>query len=246
GIIELRKKDKQLQHQERVCQNVEIINMLAHQWRQPLSDIVMNINNMILDIELDDIKKDIFKDTSRLILDKSQILSDQIDAFLNHYKPNEKKTDVTLAVLMKNILTIVDYRISKNSLTIKADYDGAFMLHTYESEVEQIIVHLINNSIDAYEKNNQINESLSLLFDSSKERLVISIIDKAGGISENIIDEIFDPYFSTKEEKNGAGLGLYMSRLLVEKHLNGHLDIFNKDEGCIAKLTIDLEDYSHA
>jgi len=245
GIIELRKKDKQLQHQERLCQNVEIINMLAHQWRQPLNDIVMNMNNMILDIELDDINKDSIKSTSSLILEKSQKLSDQIDGFLSHYKPNEKKSDVSLEVLFKKVKIIVDYRVAKSKISFIQDYDEEFVIHTYTNEVEQIMVHLINNAIDAYLKNDVSNRTLSLICKSSKQRLIISIVDQAGGIHDDIIDEIFDPYFSTKEEINGAGLGLYMSRLLVEKHLNGHLDVFNNNKGCTAQLTLELEDYNH-
>jgi len=245
GILRLRKKDKQLQHQERLCQNVEIINMLAHQWRQPLNDIVMNINNMILDIELDDINKDIFKDTSGLILEKSQILTDQIDGFLSHYKPDEKRIDVSLGELFDKVLTLVDYRVVENNIDIQKEYDKNFIIHTYESEVEQIVVHLINNAIDAYSKKTDLSKNLSLLCKSNEQRLVISVADEAGGISDEIIDEIFDPYFTTKDEKSGTGLGLYMSRLLVEKHLNGHLDVFNKDKGCIAELTLEIEDYSH-
>ena len=245
GIIKLRKKDKQLQHQERLCQNVEIINMLAHQWRQPLNDIVMNINNMLLDIELDEINKDSIKSTSNLILKKSQKLSDQIDGFLSHYKPNEKKSDVSLDGLLKKVSSIVDYRIVTGKISFIQDFDESFIIHTYENEVEQIIVHLINNAIDAYSKSDDSSRNLSLICKSSNQRLVISVIDEAGGIPEDILDEIFDPYFSTKEEVNGAGLGLYMSRLLVEKHLNGHLDVFNKNKGCTAELTLELEDYIH-
>jgi len=245
GILQLRKKDKQLQHQERLCQNVEIINMLAHQWRQPLNDIVMNINNMILDIELDDINKDSFKNSSALILKKSKVLSDQIDGFLSHYKPDEKRTDISIGEIFEKVLILVDYRVVENKINVQQEYDKDFVLHTYESEVEQIIVHLINNAIDAYEKNSVPSKNLSLFCKSSQQRLIISVYDEAGGIKDEIIDEIFDPYFTTKDETSGTGLGLYMSRLLVEKHLNGHLDVINKDKGCLAQLTIEIEEYSH-
>jgi len=242
GILELRKKDKMLQHQERICQNVEIINMLAHQWRLPLNDITMNINNMILDIELEDINKESFKNTSDLVLNKAKQLSDQIDSFLTHHQPDSKKNDVTLSEIIDNVFKVVDHKIVENNINVNTNYDGNICIHIFKNEIERILVHLITNSIESYIRNTITNPTLDLQIEINDHRLLFSLKDEAGGIDEHILEQIFDPYFSTKKEISGAGLGLYMSRLLVEKHLNGELEITNTSNGCIAHLSIAVQE----
>jgi signal transduction histidine kinase len=240
NIIELRKKDKLLENQNRISQNIKVLNTLAHQWRQPLNIISINANSLLFDIEFENMDKNLLKETSQNILLKTQELSKQIDAFINHYKPSEKKVEISISAFLETIVSLTQSRMKENKITLKKDLNEAFKFPTYKGELEQIVVHLIDNAIDAYEKIDCNEKIIQLKIEKNDKELKISIIDNAGGLSEDIKDNIFLPYFSTKDELNDTGLGLFMSKLLVEEHMNGNLTVDNYKDGCLSELILDL------
>lgn len=236
NVVELRKKDKLIQYQNRISQNTKLLDMLAHQWRQPLNIISINANNLLLDIELNNIDKEVFKTTSKNIVSTTQSLSKQIDNFLSHYEPSSEKSNVSLGELFDRIMILTKERVEKNNILIEKDVNTDYIFNTHKSELEQIIVHLIDNSIDAYLLNDHLERIIKIKTENIDDELKITIEDSAGGLTEDIKDKIFIPYFSTKDKFNDTGLGLYMSKLLVEEHLSGELNIFNKDKGCTVEL----------
>ncbi|PLY07536.1 MAG: hypothetical protein C0625_05000 [Arcobacter sp.] len=238
NIAELRKKDKLIQYQNRISENTKILNTLAHQWRQPLNIISLSASSLLADIELDCIDNEEFEHNISDIVQITQLLSNQIDSFLNHYKPNNEKEEFLLGTLFEKILDLVKKRVENHNIEIISDINTDLKLNTYKSELEQIIVHLIENSIDAYLTNENLPRLIKIKSEEKDNQIVIRIEDSAGGLSEEIKDKIFIPYFSTKEELNDTGLGLYMSKLLMEEHLNGKLNIFNNDKGCTAEVIL--------
>ncbi len=242
NIVELRKKDKQLQYQNRIAQHSNLLNMLAHQWRQPLSIISVNANNLIVDIELDSIDKDVFRELSNNIVNTTQLLSKQIDDFITHYKPSSLKSDVSLGELFKNVITLLSKRVESSHITIINEIDKDIKVNVYKSELEQILMHIIENSIEAYEKNEIENRVIKLKTEKKEKKLLISIEDEAGGLSDEIKEKVFIPYFSTKEERNDTGLGLYMSKLLIEEHEKGIFNLFNKGKGCTCQIILNLDE----
>lgn len=241
NVIELRKKDKLIQYQNRLSQHSNLLNMLAHHWRQPLSVISVNANNLLVDIELDNIDKETFKELANSIVATTQSLSKQIDDFLNHYKPSSEKRLVSLSELFKNIMTLLRKRVENSKVNINCEIDKSLTINTHKSELEQIIIHLIENAIDAYERNDNLNRIIQIKTEKKDEKLIITIEDEAGGLSDDIKEKVFIPYFSTKEKYNDTGLGLYMSKLLIEEHLNGELDLFNRNKGCVSQIVLYLD-----
>ena len=207
----------------------EMISMIAHQWRQPLTGMSMTTNNLLLDIELQDIDEKRFKDSLEIVNKQIEYLSHTIDDFKNFFKPNIKSEAVDINKLIDDSCTIIDSTIKSNGIEIERNYlDGVTVVIT-KNDLIQIILNLLKNSMDAYVENKIENRIINISTNQTSQKAFIRVKDNAGGIPEEIIEKIFDPYFSTKDKKNGTGLGLYMSKMIIESHLNGQLLVETRD-----------------
>lgn len=241
-VTELKQKDKQLKEQIRLAQLGEMISMIAHQWRQPLN--VLGALNMKVETKLDFedyLTAEKYKPISDDINKQLLFMSKTIDDFRDFFKPNKEKQDTSLTELVNGSLSIIKSSIlNKNiELTLELDCDDRFT--TYKSEVTQVILNILKNSqdilIEKSIKQPYIKIS-TLKKDLNSDKYILVISDNGGGIDDNIIDKIFDPYFSTKSEKHGTGLGLYMSKTIIEEHCFGKLYVIN--DGAGAKFFIEL------
>lgn len=223
------KKDELLARQSRFAAMGEMIGMIAHQWRQPLTGVGMTVNNMKLDIELSMI--DEAKWTQQLEVIESQItyLSHTIDDFRNFFKPNQKLSEVNIKGLVDDALRVIESSLKSHDIAVTIVCDD-FVVNSARNDLMQVLLNLIKNAQDAYIQTQIVPCPLDIEVVPSNGWLTISIKDSAGGISPKIIHDIFNPYFSTKDEKNGTGLGLYMSKMIVEEHLGGKLDVVS-DKG---------------
>lgn len=222
-----RKKDQQMLAQSRLAQMGDLISMIAHQWRQPISIISMGANNMLLDIELDCMDEDSLRDRANNILATTMELSKTIDDFRNFYKSNKQSVIIKLQDPIEKSLTMIKPSLIADNIHIVEEYNSKEKIELYNKEIMQVILNILKNAHDKLQEKQIENPKIII---KTKNR-TISICDNAGGISEDIIDKIFDPYFSTKDEKNGIGLGLYMSKAIVEKHHNGKLSVKNTNNG---------------
>lgn len=237
-VLQLSDKDKFIAKQSKFAAMGEMISMIAHQWRQPLTGMSMTTNNMLLDIELQDIDEKRFQDNLETINKQIAYLSETIDDFKNFFKPNMKMEEVGVAYLVKDTCMIIDSTLKSNGVEIKNSIDENIKLFTQKNDVKQIILNLVKNSMDAYVEKKIENRVIEISAVDKPKRVEIVVKDYAGGIPKEIIEKIFDPYFSTKDKKNGTGLGLYMSKMIVEEHLCGYLDV--KVEGVSTIFTISL------
>jgi len=237
SIKENRQKDQQLMHSTRLAQMGEMISMIAHQWRQPLSSISAISGNTRLKLQLnsfdlssdDRIKKqNQFLDGElKKIEDKVQDLSTTIDNFRKFYTPNKEPVSVILDEIISKSLNVIRATLINNNIEIIEKYNSKENIKLYDSEIMQVILNIIKNSQENFKEKSTQNTNITITTDNRR----ISICDNGGGIAEDIIDKIFDPYFSTKDEKNGTGLGLYMSKIIIEDHHLGHLHATNIDNG---------------
>jgi len=240
-LTDIKVKEKLLQQQTRLAQMGEMISMISHQWRQPLGAI----SSAVIGIKIKrasgkfnlDIKeeRDNFLDYSdnklNHITEFVQILSTTIDDFRNFFKPDKDKEMVELAAPIKRALSIVKISMSSKNIIITEDYQNNDEILMYQNEMMQVILNILKNSEDNFTEKNIQNSCINIKTYKEKNRLMIEVSDNGGGIPEDIIESIFDPYFSTKEEKNGTGLGLYMSKIIVEEHNGGKLSVINRDKG---------------
>ena len=237
SIKESRQKDKHIQQQVRLAQMGEMISMIAHQWRQPLGAIASTVVNLQMKQELEafdlDTKdgqkesKEYFSQKFKNIADYVQSLTATIDDFRNFYKPNKESVFTTLENVVNKALSIIKSSLDLQGIKLNLDYQSKKELTLFDNEMMQVLLNIFKNAEDNFiEKNIQNPEINIKIVDNT-----ILICDNGGGIPEDIIENIFDPYFSTKDEKNGTGLGLYMSKTIIEDHHHGQLYAKNRDNG---------------
>jgi len=241
-----RKKEKQLLNQSRLAQMGEMISMIAHQWRQPLGAI----SSAIIAIEMN-IASGRFNNYKDLVgfLDKKhknineyvQFLSTTIDDFRSFFKPDKSKELVNLTVPIVKALSIVEISMKNKGIKISTDYQDNDELEIYQNEVVQVILNILKNSEDNFIERDISNPVIEITTKKQHNKLIIKISDNGKGIEENILPKIFDPYFSIKSEKNGTGLGLYMSKVIIEEHNNGELNVQNHPNGVAFDIVFHLD-----
>ncbi len=231
-------QDQKLFQQSRLAQMGEMISMIAHQWRQPLAAISATTSNLKFKIMLDELDPQVLEKEIDLIDKYSQHLSKTIDDFRGFFKENKHKEKVTLEELIENTLDIVEKSLKNKNIRINKLFKCKKKFEVYQNEIIQVILNLIKNAEDALLEKNIKYPVITLKTSCKKNIGTIIIQDNAGGIPDEILDKIFDPYFSTKMEKDGTGLGLYMSKTIVEQHCEGKIYVKNDKDGAI--FTIEL------
>ena len=232
----LQKKDQQLFNQSRQAQMGEMISMIAHQWRQPLGAISSTVVNLQMKLELEAFdlntkegaqeSKEYFTQRLSNVENYVQNLTTTIDDFRNFYKPNKKSVVTTLEHVVEKALSIVEKSLEVQGTKLILDAQSKKELKLYENEMMQVILNILKNAQDNFIDKKIKNPEIKIKIIENS----IIICDNGGGIPEDIIENIFDPYFSTKDDKNGTGLGLYMSKTIVEEHHNGKISVENKNE----------------
>ncbi len=243
-LTEIKQKDQQMFHQSRLAQMGEMISMIAHQWRQPLNSISLTSSNLKFKCMMDDFDQDLFEKELDLIDGYSQHLSKTIDDFRGFFKNNKEKEIITLEEIVDSTLDIVKVSVENRNIKIITNFNCKKELKTYPSEIKQVILNIIKNAEDILLDNEIKNPTITIetLYDNNLDNKILIIKDNAGGIPEDIINNIFDPYFSTKLEKDGTGLGLYMSKTIIEDHCGGKLSVVNDNDGAVFYITLISEE----
>ncbi len=228
-IRDSRTKDEIMIAQSRMAIMGEMIGMIAHQWRQPITVIGMVTNNGILDIQLGDINTNRMLDDLTLIDKQVHFLSQTIDDFRNFFRPNKLPQHFSFNDIKNEILTIMGKSFENHNIEVVFSGEMNISVQTYKNELLQVFLNIFSNSRDAFEEQNAEESTIICNCEDRDEKILFLIKDNAGGIPESIITRIFEPYFSTKGEKNGTGLGLYMSSIIIEKHLKGNIRVCSND-----------------
>ena len=229
-VNELIQKDEILTTQSKQAVMGEMLSMIAHQWRQPLNTIALKISNIQLQEMMNhSVTKEQLLEVLKEINITIQYLSNTIDDFKTYFQPNKNVTKTTLKSLIDKSISFIDARLKKENIYIDTSRLEDIELNIYSSELIQVILNILNNAIDAYEEHAWIDEKVIQIYSKSRgDKVQIFIFDRAGGIRSDVMKQLFEPYYSTKE-KNGTGLGLYMSKMIIEKQFNGSITVESKD-----------------
>ncbi|MCD4668430.1 MAG: hybrid sensor histidine kinase/response regulator [Sulfurimonas sp.] len=219
----------------------EMIGMIAHQWRQPISVIAMGANNLLVDIELHEVSEENIIKESQNILKQTKYLSKTIDDFRNFFRPNKEIEEISLAEVINEAKLILGKSLEYSQVELSIKHENIHKVKTYSRELLQVYINLLKNAQEALIENTEKDRRIDILVSIDTDNVITTICDNGGGIDESIIEKIFDPYFSTKDEKIGTGLGLYMSKTIIEKHLHGSLKVYNTKGGACFKLSIPME-----
>ena len=225
----LREKEKQLFQKSKMAAMGEMLENIAHQWRQPLSIISSLSTSLSLNKELglpSDDKSEI--ENLEKINTTAQYLSSTIDDFRSFFKQDKEKEAVGIKNLVESALKLINDKLKSKNIKLIAEFEDkeCFIL---KNEFIQVLINIINNARDELEKQTLKEKLIHLHLEEDEENLILSIKDNAGGIPEDIINRIFEPYFTTKEDSKGTGIGLYMSLEMIESHMNGTIKVENKE-----------------
>ncbi len=216
----------------------EMIAMIAHQWRQPISVISTVVSKLKIGIALGRTANDSLEKDLDQISQSTEYMSETIEDFRSFFKPNKKKTSVNLSELMDKSLSMLASVTYKNSIEIVKNYENIEPVNTHANELLQVLLNILKNAIDALVMN-EIHEPkifISILRDREGCCKVL-IKDNGGGIEESALAKVFEPYFTTKDEK-GTGLGLHISKMIIEEHCEGRLIMENLDKGLQCTITL--------
>lgn len=237
----LKEKQATIDEQERIIMMQsrfaamgEMIGMIAHQWRQPITAIGMGANNMLIDIELGDMDAATFRAHLEAINTQVQFLSRTIDDFRGFFKPDNEPEEVQIGTIVEDSLRVISKSLENNNIEMVLQLEYNPVVTAYLHEMIQVLLTIINNAKDAM---TEIGVKPAVITISTIENpnfpdfVELHICDNGGGVPDGIKQKIFEPYFTTKEAKNGTGLGLYIAKSIVEKHQDGSIGVENADGG---------------
>ena len=239
AVKDAQHKEQLFHQQTRLAQMGEMIGMIAHQWRQPLA--VMSSIIMLIDrhIETDKYNLQDPKEKEKFIdfLEQKHddihrhiaYLSSTTDDFRNFFNPHTKKNSILINRPVNKAIQLMKSSIKNKNIETTINLDATLICKLYENEIMQVILNIIKNATDSLLESKQKNKQITIHTYNKQTRAIIKICDNGVGIPKSIQEKIFDPYFSTKDQKMGTGLGLYMSKNIVEEHNKGVLEF--KTEG---------------
>lgn len=236
-VEQITAQEKMMISQSRLAEMGEMMSMIAHQWRQPLATATLLIANE----KIKSMSNNKTQDESEKILDKISdlilYLSNLINDFQTYFKPEKSTVKISTRLLIERMQHIIQTRLILEKVQLHLDECAEEVIETYANEVVQVLINIINNAIDIVVERNVKKRHVWIKISSNDTNIIISIEDNGGGISPDILGNIFDPYFSTKS-KNGTGLGLYMAKMIIDKHIGGTLSAANTRKGALFTLVL--------
>ncbi len=228
-------KEVQLFEQSKMAQMGEMIGNIAHQWRQPLSVISTIASGLDMKYKYDMLDKDDIPKDMESIVKHTKYLSETIDTFRNFIKEKKELKEVIIQTRIDKALYIVDAALKDYDITVKKniDYDSPIKLNLVVGELAQVIINILNNAKDILLEKDIEHKWIEINLEETEEEVIISIEDNAGGIPVAVMPKIFNPYFTTKHESQGTGLGLHMSYKIITESLKGKLLASNTNNGAM-------------
>ncbi|MBD3840525.1 MAG: PAS domain S-box protein [Campylobacterales bacterium] len=220
----------------------EMISMIAHQWRQPLQAIAILIQKLSLEKLIDGAISDETLDNVVYSIDQQlAYMSKTIEDFRSFFSPTKDKNKIYASALVEQARDFLAYTFKVDEIKFHVHANEDIQINVHTNEILQVFINILNNAREALVEKRQSDRKININYYRSNSNIIFEINDNAGGIPSIIINKIFEPYFSTKKNKNGTGLGLYMSKTIVEKNGHGILGVQNTNEGASFKIVLPIE-----
>ena len=246
-IDDLTTTKEMLMAQSKAAMMGDMIGLIAHQFKQPLSVISLISSNQVVSLELEkEITHEMIRDDSKQILEQVNYLNDTINTFRNFLKPNQEKRESNINDIMESSLNIVEKSLQNNDIKVVKHYDDNLpKISVNYSELMQVFINIINNAKDAFKDNHIEDGVIEITTYVDDLYVVVEIEDNAGGIDDAHIEKIFEAYFTTKENLGGTGLGLYIVKTIIEEHYKGSIEVKNTKEGAKFSILIKNDQNTH-
>jgi len=237
-LEELHDKDQLLLQQSRQAAMGEMIGNIAHQWRQPLNTLGLIVQQLPLFHDLGELNRESLEKCVSQSMELIKHMSRTIDDFRNFFRPGREKSEFRVAETLENTLTLIgdSFRNQRIGIEVFAQDDPA--IYGFPNEFAQTLLNILNNARDALTERGTADPRVTITICTESERAVVTIADNAGGIPEELIDRIFEPYFTTKGPQQGTGVGLFMSKTIIEKNMGGMLSARNTGDGAEFRIEV--------
>ena len=237
-ITELQQKNSHLIQQSKMAAMGEMIENIAHQWRQPLSQVnsaVLLVDGLLEKQGVEDEQIDAKLSEIEAL---TQYMSTTVNDFKDFFIQEKKMVTFILSDVVDKAVKIANSSLNKNEITLTLAMDKSLILVGYPNELQQVVLVMLNNAKEVLLSRQTLNAEIKITVERYEDTFCISINDNAGGIEDEIIDKVFDPYFTTKHQSQGTGLGLYISKMIVEESMKGHLSVHNSEQGACFSIVL--------
>lgn len=235
---ELREKDQMLLLQSRQAAMGEMIGNIAHQWRQPLNYLGMQLQQLPLFYDLGQFNKELLVKNVAGSMEIIKHMSKTIDDFRNYFMPDKDKTEFNVRESINKCLSILEGSLKNPLIDVEIVSNDDLIIYGYSNEFAQVILNIMNNARDVFIERNVSKPKIFIKICNEGRCVVVTVADNAGGIPEDIINKVFDPYFTTKGPQQGTGVGLFMSKSIIEKNMGGRLNVRNIADGAEFRIEV--------
>jgi PAS domain S-box-containing protein len=238
AIEELHRQEQMLIRQARFAALGEMIGNIAHQWRQPLNTLALIVQELIWYYDHQKFSREYLADSVARSMQVINHMSKTIDGFRNFFEPSKELIDFPVGVVVTQTAAMVEAAFNELRIEIELHAEPDLMVHGSPNEFSQVVLNILVNAKDALVERKQPQPRVTLRLYRERGRVVLTISDNAGGIAPEIIDKVFDPYFTTKGPDRGTGIGLFMSRTIIEKNMQGTLNVRNTETGAEFRIEV--------
>ncbi len=235
---EIREKDQMLLQQSRLAAMGEMVGNIAHQWRQPLNALGLLIQQLPLFYDLGKFNRNYLDENVSQSMELIRHMSKTIDDFRNYFRPDKEKVEFKVREAIANTMSLMEDSFRNQHIVIEVTAKDDSVIYGYRNEFAQALLNILNNARDALTERGIVDPRVMINLFSEGGCAVITVADNAGGISEEVMDKIFDPYFTTKGPQAGTGVGLFMSKTIIEKNMGGRLAARNIANGAEFRIEV--------
>jgi signal transduction histidine kinase len=216
----------------------EMINNIAHQWRQPLNTLGLLIQQLPLFYDSNKFSREFLEVNTGRGMELIQNMSQTIEDFRNFFKPDKEMVTFGVNMVIRNSLALIEESLKGQKINIALNFEGDSMVNGYPNEYAQVLLNILMNARDAMIGHNGDDARILIHAFIEGGKSVVTISDNAGGIADEIIGRLFDPYFTTKGPDKGTGIGLFMSKTIIEKSMGGRLTVRNTGNGAEFRIEV--------
>jgi len=235
---ELRDKDQMLIMQSRQAAMGEMLGNIAHQWRQPLNSVGMIMQALTVMHDAGELGRNNLVAMEDQVMELVRHMSRTIDDFRDFFRPNKEKADFSVRKAVDNTVSLVEASFKNRFIATEINMEDDPVISGYQNEYSQALLNILQNARDAFERKENGEAKVVIAVGKENGRSVVTITDNAGGITDDILHKVFDPYFTTKGPDKGTGVGLFMAKTIIEKNMGGRLTVRNTTDGAEFRIEV--------
>jgi len=238
AVEALREKEQMLILQSRQAAMGEMIGNIAHQWRQPLNILALQVQQLLMLYDYGKFTRELLNNNVSKSMELIQHMSGTIDDFRNYFRPDKAKIAFEVSEVITNTLSLIEDSFRNEQIRIEVMKNDDPVITGYRNEFAQVILNILDNAKHILLERDISDPRVTISLCTEGDRAVVSIADNAGGIPTEIMGKIFDPYFTTKGPQAGTGVGLFMSKSIIEKNMGGRLTVRNTADGAEFRIEV--------